>query len=232
MTSCASFASNLEWHGTAPVMADARLRRIVNGIFYVMRAEWLPLALAAKRFATVGATPIYRWFDQEDPVHRRRSLFLRTINHGALVSGHGRSRARHASDAMPARAARLSTARCLRQDERTRLVAPAATKMEGVVGQDGAASPVCEIKGRNNAARRHALVDTAGGRGHAGQLPARGAMTPARRLVSRTAMPGTPVAGRSDLCEDPHAARFRSSRRSLPTAATPATSRQGRHRPP
>ena len=56
-----------------------------------------------------------------------------------------------------------------------------------------------KIKGR----KRHALVDT-DGRG-------------SRRIrrVSRTAM----VAGR---CCAPHAARFRSSRRSLPTAATPA----------
>ena len=37
------------WHGTAPVMADAR---DVNGIFYVLRAG-CP-ALAAKRFTTVG----------------------------------------------------------------------------------------------------------------------------------------------------------------------------------
>ena len=57
------------------------------------------------------------------------------------------------------------------------------------------------IKGR----KRHALVDTDG----------RGLVLEAHPAYSRTAM----VAGR---CCAPHAARFRSSRRSWPTAATPA----------
>ena len=38
------------WHGTAPVMADARDRQR----HFLRDAGWLPLALAAKRFATVG----------------------------------------------------------------------------------------------------------------------------------------------------------------------------------